>query len=378
MRRCLSLLAPLLLAACASPPLLVPIGHAGPLSGPIEHLGRDTEQGARLAVEELNARGLKIKDQPLQFLLVSEDDGSDPRKGVEAAVKLVASGVKGVVGHLNSGVSIPAAAVYAKAGVPAISPASSNPQLTRMGLATAFRVTPNDEAANRLFGRHAAQAWSPRRVLLVDDRTAYGQTVSAAFEAGLREAGAGVAAREFASERGQDFAPLAARAMSREPELIFYGGMDAQAAALIKALDARGYRGRFAGADGICSAELARLAGAALTRIEVVCIEPSGEPQPRPEALAAFHARFKDRFGMPALVYAPQAYDAVQILAAAMLRAGAVDPAQYLPELAKTREHAGVSGRIGFDARGDLLQPGVPLYGYREGRRQALEWLTGP
>jgi branched-chain amino acid transport system substrate-binding protein len=375
--RCLALLLlPCLLAACASQPLLVPIGHAGPLSGPIEHLGRDTEQGVRLAIEELNARGLQIQGRPLQFLLVSEDDAADPRQAEPVARKLVAAGVKGVVGHLNSGLSIPAAPVYAQAGLPLLTPASSNPQLTRLGLANVFRLTPNDEAAGRLLGRHAQREWAPQQVLLVDDRTAYGQTVSAAFEAGLRDAGGSVAAREYVSDRTLDFAAQAARAQLLGAELVFYGGMDTQAAALLKALDARGWRGRFVGADGVCSTELGRLAGAALARVETWCIDPSGAPEPPPPARAAFQQRFKDRFGMPALVYAAQAYDATQVLAAALVRAGSLEPKALLPALAATRGHAGVSGEIGFDARGDLLAPGVALYTYRERQRRPAGWLA--
>lgn len=377
MRRFVLPLVSLLLAACASPPLVVLIGHAGPSSGPAEHLGRDTEQGVRLAVEDLNARGLQLQGRPLQFVMVNEDDGGDPARGVEAATRLVNTGVKGVVGHLNSAVSLAAAPVYAKAGVPMVSPASTAPQLTRLGLATVFRVTANDDSAGRLLGRHAQQAWVPRRLLLVDDRSADAQTASAAFEAGLRDAGGSVTAREFVGERQTDFQALASRALALQADLVFFGGIDTQAAALLRTLDARGWQGRFVGAAGICSSELGRLAAPALARIETFCIEPGGAPQPAPAPLAAFQQRFKDRFGVPALTYAAQAYDATQLLAAAMLRAGSTDAAAVRAALAQTRDFAGASGLIGFDAQGDLLQPGVQLYRFQGRQRQALSWLGG-
>ena len=123
---------------------VVKIGHVGPMSGAIAHLGKDNENGARLAVEELNAKGVSIGGKKIKFELVAEDDAADPKQGTAAAQKLVDAKVSGVIGHLNSGTTIPASKIYSDAGVPQISPSATNPKYTRQGYKTTFRVVADD------------------------------------------------------------------------------------------------------------------------------------------------------------------------------------------------------------------------------------------
>ena len=365
--RLLALCSALLLAACAAPPqppLLVRIGLAGPMTGAIGHLGLDNERGARLAIEELNQRGVRIGGRPATFELVSRDDRADPREGVLVAQQLVEAKVQGVVGHLNSGTSIPAAKIYAEAGLPTITPSATNPRLTRLGLRTAFRVVVDDNAAGRLVGRYAAQSQF-KAVAVVDDRTAYGQGVADAFVAGLRESDAAPRNRFFVHDRATVFTTLAQQIVELQADAVFFGGMDAQAAGLLEALAERGWQGRLLGGDGICTSQLAKVRLAS----QVLCAEPGGLIEDNGAAMQALRQRFRTRFGSDVLVYAPQTYDAVNLLADAMQRAGSVEPAQYLPVLAATRDYRGVTGVIGFDAKGDLLAPAVPLYTYRDGKR---------
>lgn len=362
----LALGAALLLAACAAPPpQVVRIGIAGPLTGPIGHLGLDNERGARLAVEELNQRQVRIGGRPVLFELLSQDDRADPREGVAAAQRLVAAKVNGVVGHLNSGTSIPAGKVYVEAGLPAISPSASNPRLTRQGWRTAFRVVVDDSNVGRLMGRDVGAA-SFKAVAIVDDRTAYGQGMADAFVAGLRESGAAPRDRFFTTDKATVFTTLAQQITQAQADAIFFGGMDFQAAGLLEALVQQGWQGQFLGGDGICTSLLAK----ARLASQVLCAEPGGLVDDQgSSAMREFLQRFRTRFGVDVQVYAPQAYDAVRVLADAMQRAGSADPAQYLPALSGTRDFPGVSGSIGFDAKGDLLAPVVPLYTYRDGRR---------
>ncbi|MDE1999915.1 MAG: branched-chain amino acid ABC transporter substrate-binding protein, partial [Burkholderiales bacterium] len=125
-------LAALAASACMVPSLaqaqtVVRIGHVAPVSGPQAHFGRDNENGARLAIDELNSEGLTIGGRKVKFELVAEDDAADPKQGTAAAQKLCDAKVNGVVGHLNSGTTLPAAKIYNACGMPMITPSATNP-----------------------------------------------------------------------------------------------------------------------------------------------------------------------------------------------------------------------------------------------------------
>ena len=210
----------LLIVGCASPgntALTVKIGHVAPLSGPIAHLGQDNERGARLAIEELNARPIQIGGQSVRFELVALDDAADPRRALDAAQQLVASGVKAVVGHLNSGTSIPAARIYADAGVPAISPSATNPRLTRMGFNTSFRLVRDDLSLGQALGSYSVQELKAASITVVDDRSAYGQGVAEAFIEGARGAAAIEVDREFTRNGERNFSGSLSVFMPADP-----------------------------------------------------------------------------------------------------------------------------------------------------------------
>jgi branched-chain amino acid transport system substrate-binding protein len=169
--------AAMVLAACgkkevASTEMVVKIGHVGPVSGAIAHLGKDNENGARMAIEELNAAGLKIGDKTAKFELLAEDDAADPKQGTAAAQKLVDAKVNGVIGHLNSGTTIPASQLYNGAGIPQISPSATNPKYTRQGYAGAFRVVADDVHLGGTLGKYAVETLKGKSIAVIDDRTA--------------------------------------------------------------------------------------------------------------------------------------------------------------------------------------------------------------
>ena len=169
-------------AAAPAGPLVVKIGHVGPTSGAIAHLGKDNESGARMAIEELNAKGVVIGGAKAKFELLAEDDAGDPKQGTAAAQKLVDAKVNGVIGHLNSGTSIPASKIYSDAGIPQISPSATNPKFTRNGYKTTFRVVADDVHLGGTLGRYAVNELKGKSIAVIDDRTAYGQGVADEFE----------------------------------------------------------------------------------------------------------------------------------------------------------------------------------------------------
>jgi branched-chain amino acid transport system substrate-binding protein len=364
--------AALLSGAAMSQDLVVKIGHVAPTSGAIAHLGKDNELGARLAIEELNAKGVMIGGKKAKFELLAEDDAGDPKQGTAAAQKLVDSKVNGVIGHLNSGTSIPASKVYSDAGIPQISPSATNPKFTRNGYKTTFRVVADDVHLGGTLGRYAAKDLKGKSIAVIDDRTAYGQGVADEFEKGVKGAGGKVVGREFTNDKATDFTAILTSLKSKKPDVVFFGGMDAVAGPMLRQMKQLGIEAKFMGGDGICTGELPKLAAGTMGDGQVVCAEAGGVEGEAKKSMDDFKAKFKAKFNVDVQIYAPYVYDAVNVMAAAMAKAGSADPAKYLPVLAKTAGYKGVTGTIAFDDKGDIKNGALTLYTYKGGAREQL------
>ena len=353
---------------------IVRIGSAAPVSGPGAHLGKDTENGARMAIADLNAKGFTIAGKKVTLVLVAEDDGSDPKQGTAVAQKLVDARVAAVLGHLNSGTSVPASKIYHAAGIPQITPSATTPSYTQQGYKSAFRMVANDNKVGATLGRYAVSRLKARRVAVIDDRTAFGQGLADEFIKGIKAAGGSVeiVSRQFTNDKATDFNAILTQVKGKKPDLVFYGGMDAVAGPMLKQIKALGMDVRFMGGDGVCSEKLPQLAGDALGEGRVSCAVAGGVSGEQEKGYADFVARYRQTFGLELQTYAPYAYDAVMVLAGAMQRAKSADPAKYLPELARTR-YQGVTGNIAFDSKGDLLDAAMTIYTYRGGKKVKLE-----
>lgn len=360
-------------AAPAAPAnLVVKIGHVGPTSGAIAHLGKDNENGAKMAVEELNAAGIKIDGKPAKFELLAEDDAADPKQGTAAAQKLIDAKVNGVVGHLNSGTTIPASTLYNQAGLPQISPSATNPKYTRQGFKTTFRMVADDVHLGGTLGKYAVETLKAKNVAVIDDRTAYGQGVADEFEKAVAAAGGKVVGREFTNDKATDFNAILTTLKGKKPDVVFFGGMDAVAGPMLKQMKALGIKAKFMGGDGICSSELAKLAGDGMADDQVYCAEAGGVEGEEKAGMEKFRADFKAKYGTEVQVYAPYVYDAVKVMAAAMVTANSADPAKYLPALAATSGYKGVTGTISFDEKGDIKNGALTLMTYKGGARTTL------
>ena len=348
---------------------VVKIGHVAPLSGAIAHLGKDNENGARLAIEDLNAKGISIGGKKVKFELLAEDDAADPKQGAAAAQKLADQKVSGVVGHLNSGTSIPASKIYSDAGIPQISPSATNPKYTRQGYKTTFRVVADDVHLGGTLGRYAVQKLGAKNIAVIDDRTAYGQGVADEFQKAAKAAGATIVGREFTTDKATDFTAILTTIKGKKPDAIFFGGMDAVAGPMIKQMKALGLNAKFLGGDGICTGELFKLSGETIADSKVFCAEAGGVEGPQEKVLSDFKAKYKKRFNADVQLYAPYVYDAVNVMAAAMVKANSSDPAKYLPVLAKISDYKGVTGNIGFDEKGDIKNGALTLYSYKGGSK---------
>jgi branched-chain amino acid transport system substrate-binding protein len=351
---------------------VVKIGHVGPVSGAIAHLGKDNEAGARLAIEELNAKGVSINGKKVKFELVAEDDASDPKQGTAAAQKLVDAKVSGVIGHLNSGTTIPASKIYSDAGIPQISPSSTNPKYTRQGYKTAFRVVADDVHLGGTLGRYAVKELKGKSIAVIDDRTAYGQGVAEEFEKAVKAAGGNLVAHEFTTDKATDFMPILTTLKGKKPDIIFFGGMDAVGGPMMKQMKSLGIKAKFMGGDGICTNEMIKLAGDAMADGQVVCAEAGGVDGALKKGMDDFGVKFKKRFNDDVKLYSPYVYDAVYVMVDAMQRAKSTEPAKYLPELAKTTGYKGVTGTISFDAKGDIKNGALTLYTFKAGKRDQI------
>jgi branched-chain amino acid transport system substrate-binding protein len=365
--------AALLVAGTASAQdLVVKIGHVGPTSGAIAHLGKDNENGARMAIDALNAKGVMIGGKKAKFELLAEDDAGDPKQGTAAAQKLVDSKVNGVIGHLNSGTSIPASKIYSDAGIPQISPSATNPKFTRNGYKTTFRVVADDVHLGGTLGKYAVTQLKGKSIAVIDDRTAYGQGVADEFEKGVKGAGGKTVAREFTNDKATDFTAILTSIKAKNPDVVFFGGMDAVAGPMMRQMKQLGISAKFMGGDGICSGELPKLAAGTMGDGQVVCAEAGGVEGEGKKSMETFYADFKKKYNTDVQVYAPYVYDALNVMVDAMVKAGSAEPAKYLPVLAKTSGYKGVTGVISFDEKGDIKNGALTLYTYKAGKREQI------
>jgi branched-chain amino acid transport system substrate-binding protein len=351
---------------------VVKIGHVAPTSGGQTHLGKDNENGARMAVDELNAKGVMIGGKKVRIELVAEDDAGDAKQGTAVAQKLVDMKVNGVVGHLNSGTSIPASNLYSAAGIPQISPSATAVAFTNRGLKSVFRVVANDGQLGGTLGRYAVNTLKASKIAVIDDRTAYGQGLAEEFAKAVKAAGGTVVDTQYTTHTATDFNAILTAIKSKKPDLIFFGGMDNVAGPMIRQTRALGIKAKFMGGDGICSAALPKLASNTVKDDVVYCAEAGGVEGEYKAGLDKFKADYKAKFNAEVQIYAPYVYDAVNVLVAAMQKAGSADPAKYLSALAKTDGYKGVTGTIGFDERGDIKNGTLTIYTYRAAQRHAL------
>jgi branched-chain amino acid transport system substrate-binding protein len=351
---------------------IVTIANVGPTSGAIAHFGKDNENGAKMAVDELNATGVTIGGIKVTLKLVTEDDAADPKQGTAVAQKLVDAKVSGVIGHLNSGTTIPASRIYSDAGIPQISPSATNPKYTRQGYKTAFRIVADDTQLGGTLGRYAVTTLKGKSIAVIDDRTAYGQGVAEEFSKAVVAAGGTVVAKEFTSDKATDFSSILTTIKGKKADIVFFGGMDAVGGPMLRQMKSLGISAKFMGGDGICTTEMLKLAGDAASDNKVFCAEAGGVEGKAKIGMEDFRKKYKTKFGTDVQLYAPYVYDSIKVMVAAMVKAGSSDPAKYLSTLAATKDYQGVTGPISFDYKGDIKGGALTLRTIRGGKFEEL------
>lgn len=360
----------LTLPAGAQEVQVVKIGHAAPLSGQAAHWGRDNENGARLAIEELNKQKLVIGGKVVQFELMSQDDQADPKQAVSVANMLVDAGVSAVLGHFNSGAAIPASTIYNRAGVANLSPAT-NPGYTAQGYKNVYRILASDDDVGARLAVFATQTLKAKRVVLIDDRTAYGKGSAEGFGQRIKALGGEIVGHEFATDKTVDFTPVLTNLRAKNPDIIFYGGMDAQGGVLARQMKQLGLTAKLLGSDGLCTDEIVKISQNTVDGI-LYCTRGGQALEQRPLG-ADFARRYKARYNADVLTYGPFLYDATMLVAAAMKKANSTDPAKFT-EAIRNLHHVGVTNTFDFDDKGNLKNPTVTAYTYKDGKRvQVME-----
>ena len=351
--------------------IVVKIGQVGPVSGSQAHYGKDEQNGARMAIDDLNKQNFMIGGKHAKFELQAEDDAADPKQGTAAATKLCDQKVNGVVGHLNSGTTIPAAKIYFACGIPQISPSATNPGYTQLGYKTAFRVLANDNALGAGLALYAADALKLKRVAIIDDRSAYGQGVAEVFKKSAMARGIEIVSEQYTNDKATDFMSILTAIKSKSPDGIFYGGMDPQAGPMLRQIETLGMANiKFFGGDGICTEKLIELAAGAKTLNNVVCASGGASIEKMPGGIE-WKKRYDAAYPGEYQIYSPFAYDAVMVLADSMKRAGSADPKVYLPFVSKVN-YKGVTTTVQFDADGELKNPAMTFYAFKDGKKIAL------
>lgn len=351
---------------------VVNIGFAAPLSGPQAMYGKDLQNGMTLAVEEFNARKPKIAGKEINIKLLVEDDQADARLGVQIAQKMVDKGVKGVFGHYNSSVAIPASRVYQQAGIPQLS-GSTAPDFTRQGHNTAYRITASDSQQGATLARFVVIQKGIKEIVIIDDRTAYGQGIADEFDKAAKAAGAKIVGREFTSNTAHDFKPLLTRIKKNNPQAVFFGGMSAQAAALVKQMRELKMTAILLGGEPIRVGNFRKLAGHAANGTMVVL---GGRPLEKMPGGLAFKKRYEMRFSEAADVLSPHSYDGTMAMLEAMKKADSVEPAKYRPFLTKIERNGVTNNRFAYNDYGDLRDGTVTIYKMTGNGWQALDTIT--
>jgi branched-chain amino acid transport system substrate-binding protein len=355
-------------------PGVIKIGLAAPLTGPQAHIGQDIKNGTQLAIDDANAANIEIGGVKLKFELLAEDDEANPKTATVVAQKLADAKVVGVVGHFNSGASIPASRIYSEAGIPQISPSSTSPTYTNQGYKTTFRLVANDSQQGPAIGNYVVKKLGAKKIAIIDDRTAYGQGLADEVEKTIKAAGGEVVKREFTTDKATDFTAILTTLKGLKPEVIMFGGIDPQAGPMAKQMKSLGISAKFIGGDGWQTPNFIKLAGDAA---EGALASVPGLPKDQMPGGKDFLARFKAKYNVEVELFAPFGYDAVNVFIDAMKRAGSTDPAKFLPEVGKTKIN-GIIGPIAFDEKGDIKDGPITIFAVKGDKWEPQEIVGGP
>lgn len=349
----------LVLGALAGPAQAqIKLGVAGPLTGSDAAFGTQLKNGAEQAVQDINAAG-GINGQ--QIALSVADDRGDPKEGVSVANKLVGDGVRFLVGHFNSGVSIPVSEVYQESNVLQITPASTNPAFTERRLWNVFRTCGTDEQQGNVAGTYIAQNFKGKKVAVVHDKSPYGKGLADFTRKAMNAGGVREVLYEGVNKGEKDFSALISKLKQAGVDLVYFGGIHTEAGLIVRQMRDQGLNAPLMAGDGIVSSEFAAIAGPGA---EGTLVTFGPDPRKNPAA-AEVVARFRAKNIDPES-YTLYSYAAVQILKQAIEGAGSTDPKKVAEFMRSGRSFNTVIGPIAFDKKGDITRADYIVYAWRK------------
>jgi branched-chain amino acid transport system substrate-binding protein len=351
----------------------VKLGFAAPLTGAQAKYGKDMQNGIILAVDDVNSKRPKINAKEVKFVLISEDDGADPKTATAVAQRLVDHNIKGMLGHFNSGTTIPASAIYFKANIAQIAMATA-PEYTKQGFRTAFRMMTSDIQQGSVLGKFAATKLGFKKIAIIDDRTAYGQGLADEFEIAAKNAGANIVRREFTNDKATDFKAIITNLKRANPDAIFFGGTEAQAASIAQQMKALKVNATLLAGEMVKTDNFIKLAG---KDSEGVIASLAGLPLEQMPDGTNYKIKYEKTFGTKVETYSPYAYDGAMVLMNAMLKANSTSTSKYLPILANTNTSGVAAKKIAYDKNGDLKDGSISIYKVMQGKWQAIETIGG-
>jgi branched-chain amino acid transport system substrate-binding protein len=335
------------------------IGVAGPLTGPNAAFGAQLQKGAEQAAKDINDAG-GINGEMVKIVL--GDDVSDPKQGISVANKFVGDGVKFVIGHFNSGVSIPASEVYAENGIFEITPSATNPTFTERGLWNTFRTCGRDDQQGAIAGQYIADHFKDGKVAIVHDKTTYGQGLADETKKAMNKLGITEVIYEGITPGEKDYSALIAKMKEAGTSVVYFGGLHTEAGLILRQMADQGLKAPLMSGDGITSNELASIAGDAVNGT-LMTFPP--DPRNNPNAAEAVK-KFRDA-GFEPEAYTLYTYAALQIIAEAAKAVGENDPMK-VAEAAKAKgPFKTVIGDIGYDAKGDITRADYIMYEWKKG-----------
>ena len=354
----LGLLIMVVLTGCAKRDGVLKIGCAAPITGDQAKIGLDLLNGVKLAVEEANQKGEVIPGYKLS--VYEQDDQHNPAQAVSVAKKFIADrDVVAVVGHLNSSCTKPASSVYYEARIVQVSPASTNPEISKQGFDTFFRTCTTDDVQGPAGAVFAVGKLGVQKVYVIDDRTTYGKGLADEFHKKAEILGAKILGHEGITQGDKDFTPLLTKIKALMPDLIFFGGIYPEGALLIKQARNLDMKCPFMGGDGMYDTTLIKLATPQAA--EGTYITFFGADMEQLPTAKEFVLAYKAKYGEIG-PFSTYAYDAANIVIEAIKRAGKKDRAAVLAEVKKTKDFHGAIGVTNFDARGDTLNKMIGIF----------------